>query len=225
MRWRRQVIATAPLRCLVAVLAAAVLCAQHASAQVEARVGLRLGVTTSDLDTEEIRFASAGKDFGLALEEARYGYQGGLLLQLRAGNWIIQPEVLFNAEGSDYRLREFTDAGVISTLREERYQYLDVPLMLGYKVGPLRLQAGPVGHAFISSRSELEGVADYEAVFDNFSFGYQAGVGLDLWKVLLDFKYQGDVSGVGDHLRFGGRTVEFSERPGRLVIGVGWSFN
>lgn len=199
--------------------------AATAGAQVDVRVGLRAGVTTSDVTTDEIRFTSAGQDFGLALEDARYGYQGGLFLQLRAGNFVVQPEVLFNAEGSDYRLRAFRGSEIVSTLREERYQYLDVPVMLGYKVGPLRLQAGPVGHAFLSSTSELEGLAEYDAVFDKFSFGYQAGVGLDLWRVLLDFKYQGGVRGVGDHLRFGGQDIDFSEQPGRLVIGVGLAFN
>ena len=211
----------------VVLLVAALVGLNHtwASGQVAARVGLRVGLTTSDVTTDEIRFTSAGRDFGLALEDARYGYQGGLFLQVRAGDFIVQPEVLFNAEGSDYRLRAFQGAEVVTTLREERYQYLDVPLLLGYKVGPLRLQAGPVGHAFLNSTSELEGLADYEAVFDNFTFGYQAGVGLDLWRVLVDFKYQGGVRDVGDHLRFGGQPVAFSERPGRLVIGLGFAFN
>ena len=196
-----------------------------AHAQVGVRVGVRAAVTTSDVSTDEVRFNSLGRDFGLALEDASYGYQGGLFVQIRAAKLIVQPEVLFNAERNDYRLREFTSAGVVSTLREERYQYLDVPVMVGYKVGPLRLQGGPVGHAFLNSTSELEGLANYEAAFDRFTFGYQAGLGIDLWKVLLDVKYQGGLAGVGDHLRFDGQEVRYSERAGRLVMAVGLSFN
>lgn len=192
---------------------------------MSARVGVRAGLTTSDVSTDEIRFASAGRDFGLALEEARYGFQGGLFLQVRAAKLVIQPEVLFNSEGSDYRLREFQGSEIVSTVREERYQYLDIPIMVAYKVGPLRLQAGPLGQAFLSSTSELEGLADYEAAFDKFEFGYQAGIGLDLWNVLLDVKYQGGLAGVGEHLRFGGRELTYGERAGRLVMGVGFAFN
>ena len=97
--------------------------------------------------------------------------------------------------------------------------------MVGYKFGPFRVQAGPVGHAFVSSTSELKELADYDAAFDKLTFGYQAGAGLDLGRFLFDVKYQGGLSHVGDHLRFGEQEVRFAERPGRLVLGVGFSFN
>ena len=194
-------------------------------AQLSAKVGLRAGVATSDVSTEEIQFSSAGSDFGLALEDARYTLHGGLFLQLRVSKLIIQPEVLFSSTRNDYRLRDFSSPDVIESIRSENFQNVDVPLMLGFKWGPMRLQAGPVGHFHVSSSSDLLGIGDYAEDFDDFTVGYQAGVGLDLWNVLLDFKYQSSFDDVGSHLTFGGQQIVFDTNPSQLVISLGVSFN
>ena len=204
-------------------LGAALAVATAALAQV--RFGLRLGGATSDVTTEEVRFSQAGRDFGLALEEARLSLHGGLFLQARIKKLVLQPEVLFSSTRTDYRLREFTQADIIESLRTESYQYVDLPVMVAYKWGPLRLQAGPVAHLFVSSRSDLEGVADYVAEFDDATWGYQAGLGLDLWNVLVDFKYQSSFDAVGDHITFGGQRVAFDRAPSQLVMTAGLSFN
>ena len=207
------------LTCLL--LVAASVC----SAQNGVRVGLRLGVATSDISTDEVEFRSGGQEFGLSLTDARYALQGGLFVQAKVGKLVIQPEVLFVSTRNDYLLRDLSAASVIETIRKESYQNLDLPLMVGYKWGPLRLQAGPVGHLFISETSDFAGTADYASDFERWTMGYQAGVGLDLWNVLIDFKYQGGLSDVGSHLTFGGERIAFDTRSSQLVIGVGLSFN
>ena len=199
--------------------------AATASAQVKFRVGARAGLATSDVQTGDVSFSNDGRDFALKLEDARYSIHGGLFMQLRLNKLVLQPEVLFNSSRTDYRLQEFTNAEVIESVRSENYQYVDVPFMVGYKWGPLRLQLGPVAHMFVSSNSELNGVADYEALFEKASMGYQAGVGLDFWNVLLDFKYQSAFEQVGDHITFGGQPVNFETTPSQLVMSVGLSFN
>ena len=212
--------------CLIAALAA---CTAQAWAQrqppVKLRVGLRAGAATSDLQTGEVLFRASGRDFGLALEDAKYALHAGLFAQLRVRKLIVQPEVLFTSTRVDYRLREFTAASIIETLREESTQRVDLPLMLGYKLGPLRLQGGPVGHVFVSRASDLAGVADYLDDPEKFTLGYQAGLGVDLWNVLLDFKYQGALRDAGAELSFGGQEIAFGQRPGQLVMSLGFSFN
>ncbi len=208
------------LFCLFLILVTAA-----AYGQVRARAGLRLGLATSDVTTGEVNFSNNGRDFSLALDDARYTIHGGLFLQVKVNKFFVQPEVLFTSTRNDYRFKEITSTGIIESIRKENFQNIDVPLMLGFKWGPLRLQAGPVGHVYVSSSSELFGLADYQEDFEEFTVGYQAGVGLDLWNVLLDFKYQSSFQDVGSHLTFGGERVAFDTNPSQLVMSVGLSFN
>ena len=200
-------------------------CSFSTFAQLEAKVGARVGVATSDVNTSEVLFSSAGMTFGVALTDAKYAIHGGLFLKLRAGKLIILPELLFVSTRNDYLLRDFSSPTVIESIRSETFQHVDIPLMLGYKWGPLRLQAGPVGQVFVSSSSDFFGVADYQDNFKDFTLGYQAGIGFDLWNVLLDFKYQGSFQDVGSHLMFGGQQIAFNTNPSQLVISLGLSFN
>lgn len=209
----------------LALLALLLLPALAPAQKVALRGGLRLGIATSDVATDEVRFSNGGDEFGVALADARYALQGGLFAQLKLGKVVVQPEVLFVSTRNDYLLRDLSSPAVIETIRSENFQHLDIPVLAGFKWGPLRLQAGPVGTLFLSESSDFAGVADYAGDFEKWSFGYQAGVGLDLWNVLIDFKYQGGFSDVGSHLTFGGRRIAFDTNPSQLVIGVGLSFN
>jgi len=96
--------------------------------------------------------------------------------------------------------------------------------MMGFKFGPLRLQGGPVGHVFLNSTSELFDIEGYDQKFDEMTFGYQAGVGLDIWKLVLDVKYEGNFNKTGDHIVFAGQQFNFDQTPGRLLVSVGFAF-
>lgn len=200
-------------------------CSCTSFAQLEAKLGARIGVATSDVNTKEVLFNTSGKNFGISLTDAKYALHAGLFLQLRVGNIIVQPEVLFVSTRNDYLLRDFSSPTIIESVRTETFQNVDIPFMLGYKWGPLRLQAGPVGQFHVSSNSDLFGIADYQDNFKDFTLSYQAGIGLDLWNVLLDFKYQGSFQDVGSHLTFGGQQIAFNTNPSQLVISAGLSFN
>lgn len=191
------------------------------------RAGLRFGVTTSDLQANSLMIKNAAdlKDLRLDIVNANYGVQLGLFAQARIGKrFFIQPEVLFNTASVDYNLTDFSKASPDSKLLRETYNNLDIPIMTGLKFGPLRLQAGPVGHVFINSKSELLEVDGYEQKFAQTTWGYQAGVGLDLWKFVIDIKHEGSFQNAGDHISFFGRDYAFDTRQGKTVIALGYTF-
>lgn len=189
------------------------------SAQI--RYGIRAGMSSTNLGKESIE-ANGVK---VAIKDADYGYHIGLFARGRLSeNLYIQPEVAFNSNTVNFRVNDIAD-GLVDKVLSEKYQNLDIPLMFGYKLGPLRVEAGPVGHVYIASQSELDDeIGSYEKKFNDFNLGYQAGVGLDIWKILLDLRYEGNFTRFGEHMRIAGQDVRFSDRLSRWLLTVGFSF-
>jgi len=206
------------------LLAVCVLSLQMANAQF--KVGVRGGLSTMDIPTNQLVIKNKNdiKQLGIAVTDANYGIHLGFFMQAQMGKFFIQPEVLFNSTSVEYNLEDFTEAHVISVLKKESFQNLDLPIMVGAKFGPLRLQGGPVGHVFVNSKSDLFDVEGYSQNFDKMTWGYQAGVGLDLWKFIIDLKYEGSFKKYGDHMVFDGKGYSFDETPGRFVASLGIAF-
>ena len=190
------------------------------------KIGVRTGISTTDVSPSQLLIKNSRDldEFGLSVKEANYGLHFGIFVQGKIGNFFIQPEVLFNSNSVDYNIEDLSFQGTGSIIKNESFQHLDIPVMLGVKFGPLRLQAGPVAHVFLDSTSELFDFANYEQNFDDITFGYQAGIGLDIWKFVLDFKYEGNFQKYGDHLVFFGNQYQFDDSPGRMVASLGFAF-
>lgn len=195
-------------------------------ANAQFKFGVRGGLSTMDISANELIIKDKNdiNQLGISVNAADYGVHLGFFAQARLGKFFIQPEVLFNSNSVEYKLNDFTDASTISTIKKESFQNLDLPVMIGAKFGPLRLQAGPVGHVFIDSKSQLFDIEGYAQNFENMTWGYQAGIGLDLWKIILDLKYEGSFNDFGDHMVFDGKSYSFNDSPGRFVASVGIAF-
>lgn len=191
----------------------------------QVRVGIKGGLASTDVPPGSLVILDQGdvEDFTLSVQDAKYGFHLGFFVQAQLGNFFIQPEVLFNSNSVDYSFEDLQGIDPVQ-IRDENYQYLDIPIMMGVKLGPLRLGAGPVGHLFLDSTSDLFDFEGYDQAFDDLTLGWQAGVGLDLWKLHLDFRYEGNFTDFGNHLVFYGERYTFNEAPSRLIASVGISF-
>ncbi|TXB61810.1 porin family protein [Phaeodactylibacter luteus] len=193
----------------------------------QVRLGVRGGMFTTDLQVGEVAVPASGGSpaLNLDLEEARFGIQAGLVLQIPLGEkLLLQPEALFNSNRVDYQVEELSGSGAAMRILSEKYQTLDLPMLLQYRLGPLRVAAGPVGHLYINSTSDLLTYDSYEQRFDDLTYGYQAGIGLDIWNLMFDFRYEGNFTKFGDHIYFNGERYAFSESPARLQFTVGLLF-
>lgn len=195
------------------------LCCLFLSAQV--KVGLRLGVATTSLNEENLKNLN---ELDVSLKDAKYGVNGGLVLQINLGNFMIQPEVLFNSSQVDYNISDVGN-GIVDSLFKEKFQNLDIPVLLGYRLGGfLRLHAGPVGHVLINNSSELVDIPGYKEKFQSFTWGWQAGFGLDIGKLMIDLRYEGNFNNYGDHFEFFGDQYEFDQSPARFLVSIGYFF-
>ena len=193
-----------------------------AFAQVE--LGLKAGLSTESLQGESFSLNRDGRqDLRLALEDASYGFQFGALLRLPLGESLtLQPEVTFNSSKNSYRLDD-EDTGV-STPFEERYNDVNVPVLLSYKLAFLRLNAGPVGHFFLSQTSDLNNQAGLERTFDTFNLGYALGASVDIGQLTLDVRYDGNFAKYGETFTFQGNEYNWDQAPKRWIGSVAYRF-
>jgi Outer membrane protein beta-barrel domain len=192
------------------------------------KFGVRLGLSTNQIKGEDLIIKNAKdiKQFQMSVADAKYGYHGGAFVRLGlTGRLFVQPEVLFNSSSVEYNLKDLTKPSMVQTVGKESYQNIDIPVLVGLKLGAIHLQAGPVGHVFISSKSDIPTTGtEYVQKFKSLTYSYQVGAGLDVGSLLFDVKYESDLSKFGDHFTFYGRNFPFSTNASRVVFSLGYAF-
>ncbi|MFD3407963.1 porin family protein [Aquirufa sp. HETE-83D] len=157
------------------------------------RIGLKGGVNLSS-----VKVASLSTNL-----ENKSGYQFGAFA--RIGRTVfIQPEVYFSAKevNVDVLNSLTTNQGVVGFSQKS----LDVPILVGLKLGPIRVLAGPVAtYAISASTSPDAAVKSYfsgtsQEIINRSNFSYQAGVGFDILNLSLDLRYEGAMSELNNTL-------------------------
>lgn len=196
------------------------------SAQSQIRFGIKGGLSSTNISTNSLNVLGQGgiSRLKVAVEHANYGVHFGLVTQIGIGNFILQPELNFNSNSTNFKVDNLSGTGAASGIFKEKYKNLDIPVLLGWRLGPLRLNAGPEGHLFLNSTSDLFKFSDYKQNFQNLTIGFIGGVGLDIWNLMLDVRYEGNFSKYGNHINFGGNSYQFDKSPSRLLFSVGWMF-
>ena len=189
------------------------------------KYGIRGGISTPNIkpaDVAEIRLKNGVDSFKLKLTDANYGFHFGGWARLTFAKVYLQPELLFNSSKVEYRYGKLNSTA--DSIRNETFNNLDIPIMLGTKLGSFRINAGPVAHIRIGGSSDLTNTSGYSEKFKNSTWGYQAGIGFDAGKVGIDLRYEGNFDNFGNHITFGGKTYEFSKAPSRFVATAAIAF-
>ena len=143
--------------------------------------GLKAGANFSNLKDVSIK------------SDTRTGLLGGVWARVGAAGLHFQPELYFTSKGS-----EGSDG-------ETKFTTMDLPLLLGTRVGvgPIaaRLQVGPVisfvlneDHTILQNASQVTQFDDYK----NQTFAITGGLGVDIMKLRADLRYEHGLSDVYD---------------------------
>jgi opacity protein-like surface antigen len=187
----------------------------------QVKFGLKVGASTTSItmdDAKEITTGNTSYIIGKA-ESAGYGFHGGVFLRANISKLYIQPEVLFATRSNNYTFQNVSTLADSATVKQA-FNKLDIPVMIGVKFGPVRINAGPVGSVKITAK-ELIDNPDLKATYAAMTFGYQAGVGLDLMKKLtIDLRYEGGLSKYQNKLE----DVALDDRPNAFLLSIGYMF-
>ena len=108
----------------------------------------------------------------------------------------------------------------------QKFNRLSIPVMVGIKLGPIRINAGPAASIQIGSPDALVDDPDFEDMYKGALWGYQAGVGIDLFKRLtLDARYAGSLGDrFGDSVQIGGQDFKLDYGQQAFILSVGIIF-
>ncbi|MBU8893092.1 MAG: PorT family protein [Bacteroidales bacterium] len=199
------------------------------ASKAQIKFGIKGGITSTSIkvdDIIEIDDASDIEQLVVKGENANIGFQGGIMARITIAKIYIQPELLFTSTGGKVEVTEFLESGnQVSTFKDQEFKQIDIPIMLGFKFGPARIQGGPIASIVVDSKSMLKDYANYQEEFNNATWGYQVGVGLDIGKKLtIDVKYEGSLSNLTDGVKIGDNTLDFDSRNSQFVASLGFFF-
>ena len=182
------------------------------------KFGLKAGASTATVPT----YTTSGTNNIEALKNAAWGFHAGAFLRLTLLGIYLQPEVVFATNSYDYNV---TQVGV-TELKNQKFNRLEIPVLLGFKLGPLRINAGPSADVQIGTPKALINDPNFKEMYRGATFGYQAGVGIDLLKLItLDARYGGSLSGkFGDAVTIGGQNFKLDSRQPSFILSVGLMF-
>ena len=197
--------------------------AQAQTASFGIRGGANLSNLSGDLRDED-RFNN------------KLGFHAGLTLNFGVVEdfFSIQPELLYSVKGFENEDSEFSLLG--QTYRREgkvHYNYLDLPVLLRIKAGPLYFEAGPQASYLVRVNNETKTYINDELEntdvdeqskegLNEFEVGYAAGIGLTSGNnaISIGLRYNGSFSDfVDEDVNFGGDLTNARNSVIMLTVG------
>lgn len=175
----------------------------HAHAQLFT-LGPKFGVSQGDVRVTN----------GFKGEDSKIGYHVGAFARINLPIIYLQPELLYTNTGGSFSNNTFD--------YDVKFNRLDVPMLIGLKLGPLvSLQVGPVATYLLNGElTSTDGNTKSNLVppKEDFTFGYQAGLALDIGNILLGLKYEGALSNsINVH-----PSVATDQRQNQLIFSMGF---
>jgi hypothetical protein len=209
---------------LIIVLAVSLFAVQTSNAQMF-KWGIKAGLGINKLSISDLTGIQDGSDvYDLVTNDNVMGYHIGFQTRVDLAVIFIQPELYFNDGGA--KIEEFKNDGLEATYNVN-FQRIDLPLLVGAKLGPARLNLGPVGSYVVkeSISGDIDNLdPDYTVFSQSMTWGYQVGLGVDLSKISLDVRYEGSLSSFGDSFTVGGSTFQLDARPSQWIFSLGFWF-
>jgi hypothetical protein len=176
-----------------------VVSAGSAVAQKGVQIGVRGGMFSQNM---ELKLADA-----FTKGNAKMGWNAGLVSRIRVVGFgsgvlgaglFLQPEVLYSQNTIKVEPIQGFEA-------QFKMQTVDIPVLLSVKVSIVRVQVGPVFNVMHKSPSNL---ADFDISVQKPTTGYAVGASIDLGKLVIDGRYNGQFKELQNSLKAGGNVYD-----------------
>ena len=151
-------------------------------------IGLRVGGGASQIKVGQV-LKEGTSNLNLKKD---LGYHLGAFSRLCFPPFYIQPELLISGSGAKFTKENSSKEAQI------RFTKVDFPIIVGLPLlGIVRVQVGPVFSLLLEA---IEAGQKLEDVYSKLTVGWQGGLGLDIWNLVIDLKYEGNLSKFGDKI-------------------------
>jgi hypothetical protein len=183
------------------------------------KFGIKAGAESTTVPTYDV---SSGTSNIEALKDASWGFHGGLFMRIKLLALYVQPEVVFASNTFDYNVTTSS----ITEVKSQKFNRLSIPLLIGAKLGPIRLNAGPAAAIQIGTPEALINDPNFDQMYKGALWGFQAGIGMDLLKKLtIDLRYAGGLGdALGDSVTIGGQDFKLDYGQKSFLVSLGWMF-
>ncbi len=193
------------------------------------KFGIKAGLSTNSISMGDIKTVTSGSTtYAIdAVTSAKYGFQGGFFARASLFGIYLQPELLLSTRTNEYSITDVSpQASQAPTFIKQNFTKLEIPVLLGFKLGPLRLNAGPSGSILLNTPKELINDPDLKNLYSRMTIGYQAGVGFDLLKTLtFDLRYEGSLKKYQNQIEnLTGTKFNIDDRPNAFIFSLGIMF-
>ena len=214
----------------VIIAAAFLLCVSFANAQIN--FGIKAGYNSSLGGNDLGSITNGSYNLNSVKSEYKNGFQAGAFLRLGFNKVYFQPELLYAMGKKSYNM-SVTDANSNTTTFDKNVSIstVDVPLLLGFKVLDLKLAnirvfAGPKLRFNAGSTLDYKNItgggfntADLQKDVKAAQLGLEAGFGVDVLMLSLDFRYQV----INDMYQTKLKDLTIDKIPANtFVISLGW---
>ena len=178
-----------------------------------AQFGIKVGANTTTLKI------TSADNLIENVKDAQWGFNAGVFYRLKIALLYFQPEAYFSTVSGSFK---YGDDPHNMELYDFDLNRIDIPLIVGMKLGPVRVHAAPVAFFTISSKSSL---TNFDEAMKGTTWGYQAGLGIDLLKKLtFDVRYEGSLSDFTESVDIGGVTLQPSTKSSAFLLSLGFMF-
>ena len=160
--------------------------------------GIKGGVNYSNLKTKD----------DLTDQNSIMGYQAGIFSRIGGTGIYFQPEMYLGTKGNEFTSLEMGTAMIVAK-GKIKFTTLDLPLLVGAKIGSnklnLRFMGGPIVSFIIDENNTLGSAYNSVIDFGNYkkqTLGFQAGSGIDLGNLTFDVRYESGLSNVSQSEKY-----------------------
>jgi hypothetical protein len=163
------------------ILAACLMVITSAGAFAQFNLGLKAGLNYTTIKAQDNQFNESGV----------LGYQVGAWARF-GKNFYLQPEVYIGTKGSNFTFQ----TGTTTVEEKQKFTTLDVPLLLGTKIGSekfnFRIMGGPSFQFNLDDNSSAFAQATDPNFYKykDFITNVQAGAGVDVGNLSVDLRYE-----------------------------------
>lgn len=128
--------------------------------------------------------------------DSRTGFVGGVYARF-GKHLYIQPEVLVSTKGGTFDIIQNDGDVPVTQQVDVRFSNIDVPILIGLKGGPFRINAGPMASFRIGDNQKLRDAFEhytsgsFNDALSQAVYGYQLGAGLDIFGLSIDVRREG----------------------------------
>jgi hypothetical protein len=200
------------------------------STHAQVHFGVKAGISPATSPVTDYIFVNKdgpARFFTFNTEKSYSQFHAGGFVSYHFDDFFVLGEIFYSDSKTDY-LANFTDSDfdqvAYQTTLTETMSRLDLPVSIGVDLDPVEIFSGFTAHILLRHTTELTNLPGYSDSLNSLKFGWHTGLGLNIWHIHADIRYQLDFSNYGDHIFVNGQNLEFTNSPNKLIAMIGFRF-